>query len=71
MTDKEKQIKRKVIEILKRPSYKKAPCSWCGASGIVNRRGMISSDPCPKCDDGIATVKSYAKWTNRIMRIII
>ncbi|KKK71505.1 hypothetical protein LCGC14_2913220 [marine sediment metagenome] len=60
----------KIITVLRNPPYKKAPCSWCGATGIVNLRGMITSDPCPKCRRGEANVKDYSKWAKQIRQAL-
>ena len=56
-----------LIEILKYPPMKIVKCDWCGGSGIINRRGMIISDPCPECNDGRAEVIDYKKWEIQIL----
>ncbi len=34
--------------VLRNPPTKQIVCSWCAGTGIVNCRGMVSSDSCPK-----------------------
>ena len=36
--------------ILEYPPTKKIECNRCNGSGMINIRGMVSSDDCPKCD---------------------
>lgn len=50
-----------IKEILENPPTKKVKCPRCDGSGIVNRRGMVSSDPCPDCDMGGYYSKSGKK----------
>lgn len=38
-----------VRDVLENPPTKKVKCDRCFGSGIINRRGMVTSDPCPKC----------------------
>ena len=46
-----KKFKAALMDILKNPPRKRVDCERCGGHGMINLRGMISSDPCPKCKD--------------------
>lgn len=44
-----KKFKAAIIKILKSPPRKRVDCPRCGGHGIINLRGMYSSDDCPEC----------------------
>lgn len=57
--------------LLENPPRKKQKCHRCNGSGIVNRRGMILSDPCPRCKDGIETVIDYEAWCQAVRDLLL
>jgi DnaJ-class molecular chaperone len=54
--------RRTIQDILEFPPTKEVKCPKCDGSGIINRRGMISSDHCDKCK----TVGYYGGRTGKI-----
>ena len=73
--------KKKLIKILQHPPQKKAKCPKCGGRGIVNLRGMICSDPCPRCSrrtlpshmlhgTGEINVNDYEAWADKILKAL-
>lgn len=66
-----------VQDILKYPPTKKVTCDCCAGRGIINPRGMVSSDPCPKCEmdgyygkSGKMIVIDFEKAEKMIRKII-
>ncbi len=42
----------KLRKILENPPLKEVDCPNCSGSGMINLRGMVSSDDCPNCRSG-------------------
>lgn len=66
----ESEVMASLREILQRPPKKLVECRRCGGSGIVNRRGMVVSDPCPRCEDGKETVTDYDEWEEDVRALM-
>jgi len=60
-------MKKTLNNLLKYPPKKSIICRQCDGDGIINRRGMIMSDPCPRCEEGKEQVIDYPKWEKQII----
>ena len=64
-------------EILENPPYKSVTCPRCDGDRIINRRGMICSDPCPTCkinkweSKGTITVINYDLFEQHIKEFFV
>ncbi len=68
----------KLHDILRQPPCKTVICERCDGSGIINRRGMVTSDDCPQCrtgtypqyNSGTTLVTDYEAWVAEVRQAV-
>jgi len=66
-------------QLLKNPPQKRVICPRCSGGGVINRRGIIISDDCPRCSvsrgwvtrgTGKIWVTNYDRFATEVRKVV-